>query len=183
VIHIVDLDVDVQAAFIPIRQIEVGDPEVFLKDLRGRWRGIALQALDARYVAGPGHLRAVLKQAWEAKKRAVSSVEKLDVDVVMRIACDSRASDALKTVGLKQGLNDVVFVAIGQRDSIPSFSDIVHGLGERSDEVLNLTGEKEDFLKRHHGVEDAILEATLLKEGRLAATLAEKAAIELCGRR
>jgi len=176
--YIVELEEDVQAAFVPIRWIRVDYPELFLNDLKSRCEELTVQAVDARYIAGPRHLEAVVKQAWEASRRAVSRVKKLEIDILMRVACDSRASEALKTVGLSCGVNDVVFVAVGDREAIHSFSKVVGVLGEPSDELIRLTCEKEDFLKRHHRVGEAALKATLSGD-RLAAVLSEKAVVEL----
>ncbi|MFQ6135030.1 MAG: KEOPS complex subunit Cgi121 [Nitrososphaerales archaeon] len=180
--YLLDLEGDVKAAAAPVRGVEVEDPESFMEGLRAKAAKVVLQALDARYVADINHLWAVVRQAWKADKRGVSKV-RFDLDILLRLACDSRLTHALKTVGLKKGVLDVIFVAVGRGEPLQRSVEILGRMGDVSNDLLQPTSEKEAFLRRYHSISDLALQSILLKQERLASILAERAAVALSGRR
>lgn len=167
---------------VPIRGVKVEDPRSFIEDVRGEVPKVVLQALDARYVVDIDHLWAVIRQAWAAHKRGVSRV-KFDLDILLRIACDSRVTYALDTAGLKRGVLDVIFVAVSHSDLLQRTVEGLSRLGSVSNDLLQSTPEKEEFLRKYHNISDLAVKSTVLKRGQLAYILAEKAAVTLSSRR
>jgi len=177
-----DLDCDTKLLLLAVHGVKVDDPKSFVKSLRREVPGVVLQAVDARFVAGREHAKLIAQQSWTASKRGVLSV-KFDLDIVLRLACDSRIENALETVGLRSGVMDVVFIAVGHPDDINRLLIHLGTLGEVRDSLLRLTGSKESFLKKHHKITDLCLRSTVLKGDALPYILSEKAAIEMSCKR
>ena len=110
--HFIDLEDNVKAVAIPLRDVEVEDPDMFMVSLRSKMPNVILQAINAKFVANIAHLWAVIRQAWVSKKKGISKV-KFDLDIILRISCSSNLVGSLKAVGMKNGLQDVIFVGIG----------------------------------------------------------------------
>ncbi len=180
--HYIDLEKDIKAAAVPVRGVKVEDPKSFIEELRAETPKVVLQALDAMYVADIDHLWAVVRQAWTADKRSVSKV-KFDLDILLRITCDSRLTYALETAGIKKGVRDVIFVAIGHKEPLQRSVKTLSRRRNVSNNLLQPAPDKERFLRRYHGIDELALQSILLKNGQLGAILAEKAAVALSGKR
>ncbi len=138
----------------------------------------AVQAVNAQFVADLDHLWRTVRQAWMANKRRISRA-KFDIEILLRVSCDSRVANALATVGLKKGRLDIIIIVVGKEDSLQQVEGIVSRLGEVSESLLILTPEKEAALRSHHNIEDKALDYTLQSQNRLSGLMAEKAAIAL----
>ncbi len=180
--HLLNLDGDIKAVAVPICSLVIADPVSFLTRLRVKMPEVMLQALDAKYVADLDHLYAVIKQSWAAHKRGVSNV-KFDLDILLRIACDSRLMKAINTVGLKKGVNDVIFVCVGAKANIIKSVNILKPLGNISSGLIQPAKEKDEFLKKHHGITDVALHSVLDKKNSLSSILSERSAITITGRK
>jgi tRNA threonylcarbamoyladenosine modification (KEOPS) complex Cgi121 subunit len=167
----------VEAAVVPIRDVLIDEPTSFIEDLKAKASDATVQAIDARFVADLDHLASVIQQAWMADRLGVSRV-RFDMDILLRIACDSRVSKALSVVGLKKGRVDVIFVAVGPGEILRSIADYVGRLGEISESLLQLTDEKEKMLRAHHNISDQAIKATL-RNRKMSGILAEKAVVAL----
>ncbi|MCL4437228.1 MAG: hypothetical protein M1503_04235 [Thaumarchaeota archaeon] len=172
-----------RAAAIPVKGVDVDAPTSFMEHLRtSAIDAVAVQAVDARFVADLSHLWAVVRQAWTADKRRISRA-KFDIEILLRVACDSRVANALATVGLKKGRFDVIFIVVGKEGALKRIADVVSQLGEVSEDLLILTPEKEAALRKHHGIEDKTLESTLQSRNNcLSGILAERATVALLHR-
>lgn len=153
------------------------DPEEFRGKLRSGFHEIMIQALDAKFVAGSEHLEMVVRQSWIATLRNASYAKKMDVDLALRVACDLQIARALRAVGLRRGTMDLAVIAIGDRDRLEPFFKFVRRIGEVSDEVLRLSPKKRRFLMQFHSLSEEAIKATLERRGKLAALLAERAAL------
>ncbi|MCP8304016.1 MAG: hypothetical protein H3Z50_00865 [archaeon] len=158
-----------------MKGVHVDDPKEFIGKLREEFPSLTVQALDADFVAGFEHLKSILQQSWIAFNRGISYSKKLDLELIVRVACDSQINRALKTVGLRSETMDLALVAIGDQKNLKSFAEAMMGLGEISDSVLKLTPKKETFLMRHHGISPNLVKATVADKNRLAMILSEKA--------
>ncbi|MGQ9469470.1 MAG: KEOPS complex subunit Cgi121 [Nitrososphaerales archaeon] len=155
----------------------INNPEQFLRNLRDKSPNLIIQALDANFVAGFEHLKMILQQSWMAFNRGISYTKKLDLELIVRLACDSQIARALKTLGLKSGKMDIALIAIGEIKHLKHFDEAIKDFGEISDDVIKLNPEKEKFLIKHHGISDELIKATIVDRNKLAAILSEKANI------
>jgi tRNA threonylcarbamoyladenosine modification (KEOPS) complex Cgi121 subunit len=158
-----------------MKGVIVENPEQFLRNLRDKFPNLTIQALDANFVSGFEHLKMILQQSWTAFNRGISYTKKLDLELIVRLACDSQIARALKTLGLKSGKMDIALISIGDLKNLKLFTQFVKDLGEFSDDVIKLNPSKERFLTKHHNISDRLIKATILDKDKLAAILSEKA--------
>ncbi len=158
-----------------MKGVIVESPEQFLRNLREKFPNLTIQALDANFISGFEHLKMILQQSWTAFNRGISYTKKLDLELIVRLACDSQIARALKTLGLKSGKMDIALIAVGESKNLKLFNETIKDLGEFSDDVIKLNPEKERFLIKHHNISDELIKATIADRNKLAAILSEKA--------
>ena len=175
-IHILDLDDNVKAVAIPVRRVNVEKPDIFMASLRSKMPKVILQAINAKFVLDIEHLWTVIKQSWISNKKGISKV-KFDLDIILRISCSSNLNSALNAVGLKSGLQDVIFVGIGPEINLKTINDVIMSYGKLSNDLFHDDKEKTSFLKKYHDINDLALNSVIAEQGKLAKLLAEKAAV------
>ena len=179
--HFIDLEDNVKAVAIPVSGVEVEKPDMFMVSLRAKIPNVILQAINAKFVVDIAHLWAVVRQSWVANKKGISKV-KFDLDILLRISCSSNLASSLKAVGLKSGLQDVIFVGIGPMEHLQRIKEIIFSQGKPSSNLLLDSSERMNFLKHYHNIDDLALKSTMAEQGQLSSLLAEKAAVTVSGR-
>ena len=179
--HFIDLEDNVKAVAIPVSGVEVEKPDMFMVSLRAKMPNVILQAINAEFVADIAHLWAVVRQSWASNKKGVSKV-KFDLDIILRICCSSNLASALEAVGLKSGIQDVIFVGIGLNENLQRIKEIILSQGKPSNNLLLDSSERMNFLKHYHNIDDLALKSTMAEQGQLSSLLAEKAAVTVSGR-
>lgn len=115
------------------------DPGKMLDRLRAENPGVYVQAADAQAVYGADHVAGVLQMAFEAHERKVMIAEKLETEVLLRLACTDQISDALKKAGLKAGRAGCFIAFSHDGGAVRRFGE---GLSELDDSVLLPSREK-----------------------------------------
>lgn len=174
--HLISLDDNMKALAVPIINVKVEKPELFMVSLSKKMPDVVLQAVNAKYVADLDHLWAIIRQVWVANKKGISKV-KFDLDIILRLSCTTYLDNALKIVGLKPGLQDLIFIAIGKEEYFHEVYSIVSSLGDISDDLLKKSFEKDEFLIKYHKINNLSMQSLLLEKNQLSAILAEKAAV------
>lgn len=169
------LDDKTSSIILGVKGVIIDDPEQFLRNLRDKFPNLIIQALDANFVAGFEHLKMILQQSWMAFNRGISYTKKLDLELIVRLACDSQITRALKTLGLKSGKMNIALIAIGELKHLKLFNEAIKDLEEISDDVIKLNHKKKKFLIKHHSISDELIKATIADRNKLAAILSEKA--------
>lgn len=150
--------------------------EQALTRLRIEHPNLMMQAVNARFVAGLGHLKLVVQQAWEAAARGVCLADRREVDILLRFACDSQISRAIREVGLSKDSQMIVLIVMGEECEARSVADKLQSLGTVSKRSFTPTREKLNFLMERHAMNRRALSSTI-KEDAVAYLLAEKAAL------
>ncbi|MEM3383523.1 MAG: KEOPS complex subunit Cgi121 [Nitrososphaerales archaeon] len=171
----IKLNNKISSIILGIKGVIIDDPKDFLRVLREKYPKLVIQALDANFVAGYEHLKMILQQSWVAFNRGVSYAKKLDLEIIIRIACDFQIERALKTIGLRSGKMDIALIAIGEIKDLRLFAENIKDLGEISDDVINLSHEKKKFLIKHHNISNELIKATIADKNKLAMILSERA--------
>jgi tRNA threonylcarbamoyladenosine modification (KEOPS) complex Cgi121 subunit len=174
-LHYIKLDNKTSSIILGIKGVMIDNPQQFLRNLRDNFPNLIIQTLDTNFVAGFEHLKMILQQSWMAFNRGVSYTKKLDLELIVRTACDSQIERALKTIGLKPGKMNIALVAIGEIKNLKLFIKSIKNLGEVSDDAIKLNPEKKKFLIKHHSISDELIKATIFDRNKLAAILSEKA--------
>jgi tRNA threonylcarbamoyladenosine modification (KEOPS) complex Cgi121 subunit len=161
--------------------VEVDDAVNFIETYRKKFPKLIIQFVEAKYVLDREHLWAIIRQAWISKKRRLSRV-KLDIEMLQRLACDSRVSTSLKSVGLKKGILDIIAISIGEKNELQSLFDSLKKKFKTSKYLLEKNVEKENFLKKYHRIENNTLNSILVENDELGSALIEKAVLILAER-
>lgn len=86
-----------------VRRVE-GDPGKMLDKMRAQNPGVFLQAADAQAVYGIEHAIGALQIALTAYERKVMIADRIETEVLLRLARTDQIADALKKAGLKKGM-------------------------------------------------------------------------------
>ena len=86
-----------------VRRIE-GDPGKILDGMRAQNPGVFLQAANAQKVYGREHAIGALEIALKAYQRKVMIADRVETEVLLRLARTDQIADALKRAGLRTGV-------------------------------------------------------------------------------
>lgn len=79
------------------------DPGRMLDNMRSQNPGVFVQAADTQAVYGTEHVIGALQIALEAQARGIMIADKVETEVLLRLACTDQIADALRKIGLKKG--------------------------------------------------------------------------------
>lgn len=102
----------------------------FLDRLRLEHPRLRLQAVRSRMVLGGGHLRKVLLLAAESERRGTMISEKLETEILLRLAATTQISRAISEAGVKPG-SGFVLVALGRGRDLDRLSSSLERSGIR----------------------------------------------------
>ncbi|MFN4336995.1 MAG: KEOPS complex subunit Cgi121 [Candidatus Nitrosocaldus sp.] len=124
--------------------LSVDEPEEFMRRVRTLaevlHKSIIVQVIDADNIAGLEHLLEVLTQSLEAERRSCLLAKRVEVDILLRLACTRQISDAIERVGLRRGRSKAVLVVM------------IHEEGEETVNLHNMLMKFKDKLKVMDGV-------------------------------
>lgn len=109
-----DLEEGTHAEIIGIKKITTEDIGEFLDLLRREYKSICIQAVSAESVYGMEHAIGVLSIVLEAKKRGLLIANKIETELLLRLACTRQISDAISRAGLKNGASGCI-IALSDR--------------------------------------------------------------------
>lgn len=176
--HLIPLDDDTKALVVPISDVTIEKPDLFMISLRKKIPDVFLQAVNSKFVVDINHLWAIIRQTWASDQQGISKV-KFDLDILLRLACTKHLDSALNTVGLKTGSQDIIFIVIGKEKHFQNVINILSNLGDISEYLLQKSSEREKFLIKYHNINNLVLKSVLLEKSKLSHILAEKAAVIL----
>jgi KEOPS complex subunit Cgi121 len=105
----------------------VDDPEAFLEDIRsiGDENDVAVQAFDARFVAGRDHLERALELARRERARGEGIADTLAVEVLCYAAGRRQITDAL-TMGVGESTDSVVVMLVETAENAGDHPEEAH---------------------------------------------------------
>ncbi len=89
----------------------------FLKELRSKHPQLIIQALSSQFILGVNHAKKILAISLYAKKNKTLLSKKIEIDILMRFACTTQISQAIKTAGRKPNKNFFI-IAIGKKPTL-----------------------------------------------------------------
>jgi len=154
-------------------KLRIRDTEEFIRSIRAINNRVAVQAIDANFAAGKEHVLSILQQSLQAKKNGIMLSKRIETDVLLRLACTNQISKALDYIGLKDGINDVLIIAIGKLADLKVVQKyLVKNYRLRN--VLKLSAKKKRLLFSHHKIgRDEI--SACIDDNKLASILVERA--------
>ena len=143
----------------------------FLNKLREKYPYLTIQAINSRFILDVNHIKKILALSLYAKKNKTLLSKKIETDILLRFACTTQISYAIKVAGRKPK-NDFVIVAIGKKSTLDKLnSDLISHLNPRP-----LSKNNHSFMKKQFKISKKQMSA-LSSSDPLEDILVEKAAV------
>lgn len=155
-------------------KLRVEDAETFMNNLRSINRSLAVQVVNANLVAGKKHVTGIIQQSIEARKRKIMLSKKLEVDMLMRLACTDQISKAVSDIGIKDGINNVLIIVIGRVKDLKMFRKYIASNYRINNKILEMSSKKIKNIVSLHGISKQELD--LVDDG-IASILVERASL------
>ncbi len=108
----------------------IDEPARFIMDIRSIEPRVNIQIVNTDNIVGREHIIEIIKQTIEAKRRGVLLADKVEVDIILRLACVDQIQKAIEILGLKHGINNATIIALGSYD-------ILMQLGNRLNAIID----------------------------------------------
>jgi tRNA threonylcarbamoyladenosine modification (KEOPS) complex Cgi121 subunit len=150
----------------------IDDPREFIDSIRALEPRVTIQVLNTDNILREQVIE-VVKQSIEARKRSILLADRIEIDIMLRLACTEQISKAIELIGLRRGVNNALVVALGE-------DDVVSRLGERLSSMLHTTEFKEisyNDLQLLHGIDEGEVSSVIAESDleALIGILAERA--------
>ena len=153
----------------------IDDPTSIIDNFHSTYNSEIIQLINSDYVAGISHLEMIGYQIYESKKRNNLYSNRLELDILLRIACDRRISKAIEMVGIKKGLVNIAILGIGSFNNLSRLKKNLENKWNCDDSILELTTKKLNYLVELHNIPEWFLNSSPSK--MLPSLLCEKAAM------
>jgi len=170
---IVKLDSE-HVMLVGIKKVRITDTDEFIRSIRAINNRVAMQAIDANFAAGKEHALSILQQSLQAKKKGTMLSKRIEIDILLRLSCTNQISKALDDTGLKDGINNVLIIAIGKISDLKVVQKHLAKNYKLSSNVLKLSEKKTRLLSSHHKIGREEINACI-NDNKLASILAERA--------
>lgn len=101
----------------------IDNPARFLMDIKGMDDTLHIQVVNTDNILGREHVVEVVKQSIEAEKRKILLAERVEMDMLLRLACTDQIARAIEVVGLRHGINDAMVIAWHRYDALVRLGD------------------------------------------------------------
>lgn len=135
----------------PAAAVRVSGSAAAIDSLRSSFPTLSIQAISDRFVLNESHMRRILEISVESQRRGILLSDKLETDVLLRLAGTRQIAEAIRAAGSGRH-GDVVVVAVGSR---PDLLDLVKYLAP--DTLPFPSGESRAFLEGSFGISRAAL--------------------------
>ena len=143
----------------------------FLDKLRKKYSYLIIQAINSRFILDVSHIKKILALSLYAKKNKTLLSKKIETDILLRFACTTQISQAIKVAGRKPK-NDFVIIGIGKKSTLDKLhSDLISYLNPQP-----LSKNNHEFLKKQFKISKKQM-STLSSSDPLEDILVEKAAV------
>ena len=140
------------AEIIGIKKISTDDVGEFLDMLRKEYKSLCIQAVSAESVYGMEHAIGVLSIVLEAKKRGILIANKIETELLLRLACTGQISEAISRAGLKNGAS-ACFIALSDKlAKIKRFRSSLYDSFQVDQSVLGPSPRKKRLLAERTGI-------------------------------
>lgn len=142
------------------------DPGKLVDRLRAENPGVFLQAADAQAVYGVDHAIGVIQISLEARERNVMMADRLETEVLLRLARTGQISQAIKKAGLKAGRAGCLIAFSKDEGAVRRLGEQLARFG-LDDSVGSASKEKGARMAKEMGVKPARLLDHLLERAAI----------------
>jgi len=159
-------------------RVRVGDPEALLRSLRAS--KVRVQVFDASLIAGREHLLMASINALKAFKDGLNVSKNELMELLLYASAQRQIGKAVGLLGVKKESKSLATVVLGdsREETEKALGELERLLGgERDDDVLKLTADKIEGIKKAFGITSLELES---KKGLPADEAITELVIERC---
>jgi tRNA threonylcarbamoyladenosine modification (KEOPS) complex Cgi121 subunit/molybdopterin converting factor small subunit len=139
-------------AIVGVKKIIDRDVGGYLDRLRRAHERMHMQALRAESVFGVEHVLGALRIALEARRRGIMIANKIEAELLLRLACTNQISVALSRVGLKQAMPACIIAFSDVHSEVEEFAGSVKDSIVLDEFVLQRTLAKKRLLGPRVGI-------------------------------
>jgi tRNA threonylcarbamoyladenosine modification (KEOPS) complex Cgi121 subunit len=114
----------------------------------------ACQFLDSTLIAGTGHLLSAAQNALNAQLGGYSIARSLDVEIILYASCQHQIGIALETFGVKDDLESVALVVVGNTEDIvrDRIASAISDIGHEISPPFAASGPRIDTIMTHFNI-------------------------------
>ncbi|MDQ1281508.1 MAG: hypothetical protein QG670_2773 [Thermoproteota archaeon] len=170
------------------REVRIDNPNEFLRRTRQRLAHIAVQLIDADYVAGRLHLFFASLNTLKAFEQKQNISESLEVESLLYASCQRQISKAVEMIGLKANTSKIAVLAFlssneEAKETEERITGVIHGI--QDERVLEVKGKEKikklikvygitklelEMMTRNEKDEGEALTRAIIERGALLAT-------------
>ena len=161
-------DANKYVAIAGFRNVKIKDVNHFLECVRKEVNEAHVQFFDAKLIASQQHLYFAALNALRAFEKKLNISNNLAIEVLLYASAQRQIKKAMDMLGIKPHSSQVTVLILAEKKQAVDAALITVSrlmLGERDDNVLELTDEKFEGIKRLFGVSDLEIGAKLRREG------------------
>jgi KEOPS complex subunit Cgi121 len=159
------------------RDMKIGDPQEFLRSaIKGKPADVETQFFDAKNVASWQHLYFAALNALTAFGNKTNISRTLGMEVLLYAAGERQIIKATEKMGIKSATREIAVLFIGNnRVTVKSaVSEILRNVaGQQDDMVLELSGPKNELIKKAFKVDAAEVDTMMRKSDDLETALVD----------
>lgn len=149
------------------RDAQIGDVEVFLREVQQKIKKSEVQFLDANLVAGWEHLYFSTLNALRAFDTGLNISKSSTIEVLLYASGQHQIRRAFEMLGVKSGASDIALLIISKtetdaEEALKTVSNLLKG--NICDEVLELTEKKAEAIKGLFNISNLEVEAATRAE-------------------
>jgi tRNA threonylcarbamoyladenosine modification (KEOPS) complex Cgi121 subunit len=150
------------------REAEIENPKIFFDHIQERIKSSHVQFFDARLIAGSEHLYFAALNALRAFETRLNISRNPAIEALLYASGQHQIEKAIETLGITADTSEIAVLIMSEtendaRESIGDVSDLLKG--EMCDDVLELTEEKMEIIRKFFTISDIELEAASRGEG------------------
>ena len=150
------------------RNVRVRDIDRFFQTLKNEADDTHVQLLDASLVAGYEHLQFAVLNALNAFAGHVSISSNLAIEIILYASAQRQIKEAFRLIGLQPSTRKVAVVVLARTEEqasrkLKAVSQLIGG--QRDDQVIDLTEDKLEGIKKLFGISSVELEAKARRRG------------------
>ena len=160
-----------------ISNLQIHDVTAFMNELRSVSKSVAIQAVNADFIACFQHILGILQQSTEAKKRGILQSKRIEIDILLRLACTDQIDKALTDIGLKDGTNNVLVIAVGRMNHLKMLMKYIAANYDIDDDILLPSKRRLKIISAFHDIGKTELNTLVNDSNKIASILVEHASL------
>jgi tRNA threonylcarbamoyladenosine modification (KEOPS) complex Cgi121 subunit len=142
-----------------LKNVNVGDVDGFLSNIKDRVR-LDFQVFNADRIASWRHVFFGAVNAVEAFKNGLQVSNNIPIETLLYVSCQDQIVKALNTVGIKRGVERIVFVIFAKSNAeFKGLNSKLGAFGVQDDSIMEVTYDKLEALKCIFEVSETSLES------------------------